>query len=428
MDSHGKPGNYSMDPAEIAGKVSVIGGMDFSTTELNGCDLDDLNIELAKKTFENLKSSSDDRGENFFDNSPEEILKSLGLISHSGLPNVAGLLLFGKEESLRYRIPNAFVQYQRFGPKGEVLENDQYNGPLIKLMPKLVSLEGFKRKSDEFLYRGQSVTIPEYSEEAIREAIANALSHRDYTYQNSIQIQLYNNELIITSPGGFPRGVSVNKLLSVSPSPRNRRLSEALYRLKLSEGSGRGIDFIYYGQAKYGRPTPDYTASDNDRVSVRIPSGRANLDFCKLALSVNTDLNIKEMLLLNKMFFNKNITLEEAANTLQLPKNHTQEILVSIEQKNLIEHSIKMKTYFLRASISPFARGIIVPKRMSPEQKREYKSRISDILQQRGEQSKDTISDAVGLSIHQCYRLLKELEREGIVFLVKDDKKWMLKR
>ena len=295
-------------------------------------------------------------------------------------------------------------------------------------MPKLVSLEGFKRKSDEFLYRGQSVTIPEYSEEAIREAIANALSHRDYTYQNSIQIQLYNNELIITSPGGFPRGVSVNKLLSVSPSPRNRRLSEALYRLKLSEGSGRGIDFIYYGQAKYGRPTPDYTASDNDRVSVRIPSGRANLDFCKLALSVNTDLNIKEMLLLNKMFFNKNITLEEAANTLQLPKNHTQEILVSIEQKNLIEHSIKMKTYFLRASISPFARGIIVPKRMSPEQKREYKSRISDILQQRGEQSKDTISDAVGLSIHQCYRLLKELEREGIVFLVKDDKKWMLKR
>ena len=201
---------------------------------------------------------------------------------------------------MRYRMPNAFVQYQRFGPRGEVLENNRYNGPLIKLIPMLVNLEGFKRKSDEFLYRGQSVTIPEYSEEAIREAIANALSHRDYTYQNSVQIQLFSNELIITSPGGFPRGVSVDKLLSVSPSPRNRRLSEALYRLKLSEGSGRGIDFIHYGQAKYGRPAPDYSASDNDRVSVRIPSGRANLDFCKLILSVNADLNIKEMLILNK--------------------------------------------------------------------------------------------------------------------------------
>lgn len=426
LDGTGKPGNYPMEPGEIAAGVSVVGGMDFSSTELSGCSIDDINIELARETFENLKNRSDRGEEAFFSKTPQDILKSLALISHKGVPNIAGLLLFGKEESLRYRIPNAFVQYQKFGLSGEILENDRYDGPLVVLIPKLIELEGLKRKSDEFLYRGQSVTIPEYSGEAIRETIANALSHRDYSYQNSVQIQLFNNELLVTSPGGFPRGVSIDKLLSVSPSPRNRRLSEALYRLKLSEGSGRGIDFIYYGQAKYGRPAPDYSMSDNDRVSVRIPGGKANLDFCKLILSIKTD-SINEMLILNMLFFNRRIILDEAATTLQLPDNNTKEILMSMYQKNLIENSIETGEFFLKASMSSFAKKVVIPRRIAVKEKAKYKNLIKDTLKRGGEQSRETMADAVGISSHQCYRLLKELEEEQEVVLVKDSRKWILK-
>ena len=429
LDGKGKPGNYPMEPSEIASGVSVIGGMDFSSTELSGCDLNDIDIKLAKQTFENLRNRTNDQGEKtFFSQSPKDILKSLALINNKEVPNIAGLLLFGKKESLKYRMPNAFVQYQQFGLSGEILENIRYDGPLIKLIPKLNELEGLKRKSDEFLYRGQSITVPEYSEKAIRETIANALSHRDYTYQNSTQVQLFNNELIVTSPGGLPRGVKIDKLLSASPSPRNRRLSEALYRLKLSEGSGRGIDFIYYGQAKYGRPTPDYSMTDNDRVSVRIPGGKANLDFCKLILSIDESLAINEMLLLNTMFINKNISLEEATKILQRSHNYAKEILLSMHRKKLVETNEKGEVFFLKASISPFARKVVTPKRISFKERERYKGLIEDVLSNREEQSKGNIADAVGLSIHQCYRLLKELEEEEKIILLKNTKKWILKK
>ena len=428
LSANGKPENFPMDSVEIASGVHVVGAMDFSSSELQGCSLDDIDMDLAKETFDNLSNRSDNQGDkNFFNQSPKDILKSLALINNTETPNIAGLLLFGKKKSLSYRIPNAFVQYQQFGLKGEILVNERYTEPLVKLMPELIELEGFKRTSDEFLYKGQSTTIPEYSAEAIRETIANALSHRDYTYPNSIQIQLFSDELTVTSPGGLPRGVNIDRLLTASPSPRNRRLSEALYRLKFSEGSGRGVDFIYYGQARYGRPAPDYSMSDNDRVSVRIPGGKANLDFCKLVLSINATLNIQQMFLLNAMFLAKSITLNDAVRVLQISHTQVREILMSMHRMGLIETLDEMNSFFIKASISPFATKVVVPKRLSAGDKKNYKKLIKDVLKRREGQPKEIIADAIGLSAHQCYRLLKELESEGSVCLTKNGrKKWIL--
>jgi predicted HTH transcriptional regulator len=85
----------------------------------------------------------------------------------------------------------------------------------------------------------------------------------------------------------------LDRLFSVAPSPGNIRLAEALYKLKHVESSGKGIDFIYFGQARYGRPAPDYHGSTSESVSVRLIGGNANLEFCKLLLFKYMNLSRK---------------------------------------------------------------------------------------------------------------------------------------
>lgn len=420
LDQNGKPGNNPMSPTEIAGNVATVSAMDFSTTHLANCDFSSIDTSLVREVSTELKKrvkiNKNEAKELLFDQEPKGLLKALGLMNDQDQPNIAGLLIFGFEDFLRNRLPNAFVQYQVFGTKGEILENKRLSSPLVKLIPELLEFKNFHLNSDEFVYRGSSVVIPEYADTAIREAIANALVHRDYTHPNPIQIQIHPNELTITSPGGFPRGVTIDSLLSAPPTPRNRRLAEALYRLGFVETSGRGIDFIFHGQAKYGRPAPDYSASNKDRVSVRIAGGKANLDFCKVVLSIKDELKIDHMLLLNKMFFDKEITLDDASKVIQKPLQSTNEILMSMHKNELVEIlGTNNKKYFLKASISPFVAKKVIPKRLSLQNKENYKSRIKETLSRGEEFSREILADAVGLSPSQCYRLLKELKTEGVV-------------
>ena len=76
------------------------------------------------------------------------------------------------------------------------------------------------------------------------------------------------------------------------------------------ESSGRGIDYIFQGQAKFGRPAPDYSESNNFRVTVRLTGGKANLDFCRFVISSVANPSIVELLILNALFFRRNLTLE----------------------------------------------------------------------------------------------------------------------
>lgn len=428
LDAKGKPVNIPMTAEEIAGGVSTVGSTDFSGNHLFFCNLEEIDIDLVEETSKKLLKqflvTRDDKETAFFSQSPENILRGLGLLNIKGEPNIAAILLFGKAEAIKNRLPQAFIQFQVFGLRGELLKNERYTEPMVKLIPLLLSSTEFNHNSDEFTYRGSSVVIPEYSADAIREVIANALVHRDYTMPNSIQVQIFSTEMMVTSPGGFPFGVSIDRLLSVPPTPRNRRLAEALYRLKLVESSGRGIDFIYFGQAKYGRPAPDYQGSTNERVTVRLVGGKANLEFCKLLLSLHDKLTINEMLLVNSMFTNRDITLTEACKIIQIHESHTKEILMNMHRIGLVESvSDGEEKYFLKGSISPFARQATTPKRLSESEKRKFSELILTALRRRKSLSKAALADSVGLSEHQCYRLLSALSKNGQVRQT-NDKKW----
>lgn len=428
LDAKGEPINLPMLPEEIARNVYVASSTDFSSTQLRESNLEEIDLKTVSDIKNVLLSEAIQKGNErdraMYSMSEINFLISLMLIDKTThVPNVACMLLFGKKECLETRFPNAFVQFQEFSDAGEVLQNERFSESLVTLIPKLLSIRNFQKNSDEFTYQGRSHVIPEYTQKALREAIANALVHRDYTLPNPVQIKLSPNELNIINPGGLPQGVTIDELLSGPPTPRNRRLTEALYRLLFVESSGRGVDFIFYEQARYGRPTPDYSSSTSGRVNLRLVGGKANLEFCKMVQGIGENLNIDEMLLVNGMFNNRDLTIKEAGSLIQESENKAKSVLSALMKKNLVESiNIGLETFFLKTSISPYAKKATRPPRLSNIAKDKFSKAIINTLKRKGEVQVSVIAESVGLSNSQAYRLLSALEKEGVV--ITQNKKW----
>lgn len=107
-------------------------------------------------------------------------------------------------------------------------------------------------------------------EAALREAVVNALMHRDYRLAaGSIVVQAIGEPasvLKVTSPGGFPRGVRQERLLAVRSQPRNPALAHAMRTLGLSEVEGVGIDTMYRVLLRDGHAPPDIGEDGGDVV------------------------------------------------------------------------------------------------------------------------------------------------------------------
>lgn len=92
----------------------------------------------------------------------------------------------------------------------------------------------------------ERIEHPDYPQAAIREALLNALIHRDYSFSGSIIINVNHNSMEFISIGGLLSGLSAEDIRSGISQPRNRKLAEIFHRLKLIESFGTGIRRIYH--------------------------------------------------------------------------------------------------------------------------------------------------------------------------------------
>ena len=100
--------------------------------------------------------------------------------------------------------------------------------------------------------------VPTFDERAVREAVLNAVSHRDYRHGGSVFVRQYPRRMEIVSPGGFPPGIGEQNLLW-EQNPRNRRIAEVLGKCGLVERAGQGFDLIYRACIQQSKPLPDFS-------------------------------------------------------------------------------------------------------------------------------------------------------------------------
>jgi ATP-dependent DNA helicase RecG len=185
----------------------------------------------------------------------EELLERLHL-TEAGMLKRAALLLF-HEDAERW-ITGAYVKVGRFRTHSQLLYHDEFHGDLFHQMDQCVETLLTKYLIAWITYEGvQRVETYPVPREALREAIINALIHKDYTSGAPIQISVYADRLMIWNPGQLPANWSPERLLIKHPSePPNPSLAQVFFRTGLIEAWGRGYERILDACREAGTALP----------------------------------------------------------------------------------------------------------------------------------------------------------------------------
>lgn len=358
-----------------------------------------------------------------------ELAKALGAVETNGQVRgvrVLGLLLFGKEESLRRLLPTHEAAFQVLsGQKVEV--NDFFRQPLLRVMEECEQRFAARNREQEVLVGLLRVAVPDYPPAAFREALANALIHRDYTRLGAVHIQWHTDRLEISSPGGFPEGVRLDNLLVTAPRPRNPLLADAFKRAGIVERTARGIDTIFYEQLRNGRPAPFYNRSNESGVVVVMPGGQANLEFVRLLAEesrAGRDLALDDLLVLNALWQDRRLTTQEAARLTQKPEADARSVLNRLVEMGLVEPRGERKGRTWHLSAATYRRlgepaAYVRQRGFEPIQQEQM---VVQYLAKYGRITRAQAADLCSLTPNQAYRLLKSLEKKGLI-VSRGDKK-----
>ena len=120
-------------------------------------------------------------------------------------------------------------------------DRKEFGGSLIKQLEETLDYLNIVNKISGKIVNYRRIDIRDYPEYAIREAVLNAIIHRNYNFSGSILISVFDNRIEIVSLGGLMSGITINDILSGVSQPRNENLANVFYRLKYVESYGTGI-------------------------------------------------------------------------------------------------------------------------------------------------------------------------------------------
>lgn len=227
----------------------------------------------------------------------EQALSDLKLINNGKVTNAA-VLLVGKEEVINRVFPQAKVMLEYRTKESQIEFNSRktFGQPFFILIDLLWNAINDKNGTFPAREGAYIFDIPYFNEDVIREIVNNAFAHRDYRRNSEIVIKLYPTKLVITNAGGFPKGVSLENLLTVPSTPRNRLLADVLSKTGIVERSGQGMDKIFLYTLAEGKPTPDYTKTDDFDVTAIISALVKDTGFALFIKSIQQDLSDNEKL------------------------------------------------------------------------------------------------------------------------------------
>lgn len=282
---------------------------DFSAqivSEFSVGDIDEQAITIFKGLWAKKQQNPD--YENF---STKKTLRSIGALSDKGC-NYACLLLFGKKELIDRILPGAEIIYE-WRQENKIMHDfrREWRAPFFTIFDEIWRIVDSKNIRYPFQQGFIQREVYAFNEKSVREAVLNAVTHRDYSIDtSSIFIKASPNEFVIRSPGSFLSGINENNALQ-SVAWRNRRIAEIFQLAGLVERAGQGLDTIYQNTISEGKGLPDFTNSDDRSVNLHIPALVQDENFIlfleKLANEKHISLSFEEILELENVRKNQQI-------------------------------------------------------------------------------------------------------------------------
>ena len=239
-------------------------GHDFSSEICSGAGLEHLDpkaIEAFRARW--LKKSDNPKLDSL---SPEQLLHDAELITDKGV-TYAALVLFGARAALGRFLSQCEVvfEYRSSQAAGPAQQRKEYRQGFFSFYEDLWQTVDLRNEAQHYQDGLFIVDIPTFEERTIREALLNAVSHRDYQLGGSVFVRQYPRHLTIESPGGFPFGITTRNILD-RQSPRNRRIAEAFAKCGLVERSGQGMNLMFEQSIRQGKAVPDFAGTDEHTV------------------------------------------------------------------------------------------------------------------------------------------------------------------
>lgn len=292
-----------------------------------------------------------------------DLLKSLGIIREiegTDRPTIAGLILLGKEQVLKRFLPQNEIIFFRF-EKSDVdpVQSVYMKMPLLKTIEKIWNLiEPYNQVhtiKDAFL----ETPVPSFPEDVVREALLNAVVHRDYTLSDSIYVRVFSNRIEISNPGSFIGGVTPKNILTHPPVRRNPFLAEIFQHIGAVNRGGLGVDRMYRRLLSYGKLPPEYPELEG-AVQVIIRNGafdEAMAKFVGRKAREGHGWRLEELILLHHLRRNDKISNSEASEILQRTQRETSEILSSMEGVFIERVGAGRGTYYQLSNETLFSIG-----------------------------------------------------------------------
>ena len=255
-------------PEDMRRRIYEEVGVDFSARVCDGATIEDLD----EKAIENFRSNWIEKSgkQQLRTLSNEQLLIDCGAITDQGV-TYAALILFGKNASLTKFLPQAEIifEYRSSEASGPANQREEIKEGFFACYDHIWELINLRNDKQHYQEGFFVFDISTFNERVVREAILNAVSHRNYQLGGSIFIRQYRDRLVVESPGGLPFGITLDNILD-RQLPRNRRIAEIFSLCGMVERSGQGMNLMFELSVQEAKPLPDFSGTDDYFVCVTL--------------------------------------------------------------------------------------------------------------------------------------------------------------
>jgi ATP-dependent DNA helicase RecG len=406
-----------MSPAEMSRLREDRHGVDWSAGP-SGRTPDAIVPAALVAARERLAAFTDSRRE-LASLSDRGLLAELNLLAADGSLTRAGEILFCRTP--RSDSPRIVYQY-RGTPGGEPNAIERLAGPLVLEFERVLEFIRVRRHLTPLtLPDGQQIHIEDFPDLAVREAVANAVVHRDYHLSQSVAIDHSPEILAAASPGPLVSGVTPQNILTHPSKPRNHALARAARLLGFAEEIGRGVDRMYREMIRSGRDVPKIESSP-DYVRVTLVGGAPNTHIARFVAQLpqqerdDTDT----MLILFRLTTERHVTAPGLAPVLQRTPEETEAVLRRLagESAGVLEPTRQSArrtnpTYRLRGEALQLLGSAVTYQRRTTD---EIDRKVLEHVQEYGKVTNRTVRNLLDVTTQRGAAILKDLvSRELLV-------------
>ncbi|MFD0519076.1 ATP-binding protein [Paractinoplanes durhamensis] len=320
-----------MTSADIARLADERRGVDWSAAETDSPVSTASPVAMAQARAL-LRQHQDPQRRSYATYDDADLLRALGVATADGRLLNAGRVLFCDPDPAFPAEELLVYQYRR-SPGGEPAEIARLSQPLISAYLRIQEhVEARVDKTPLLLPDGQQVYLADLPEAAVREAVANAVIHRDYRSPGPVHVEHAPTQLVVTSPGPLVQGVTVDNILSTPSRPRNFRLTAAVRVLGLAEQAGVGVERMYREMIRLGHQPPQIR-EDWGSVRVSLLGGAPNKAIARYVASLPEEYadDADAMLVLFALLSKRTVTAEQLTPVLQKPIDEVAGVLRKLD-------------------------------------------------------------------------------------------------